>query len=155
MKDYLRNNVTGILEKLTLDLLINKPDDVVPYMINWIKEKGPNIQKEFQRKIRDRPEGVETSESSEDEDDEVFELPKKTFDKRKKRKSVSAEVYGKYNPKGLFKPVVIPKSDQEKDKIKKLLSNIFMFKHLEEKEMEIIIDAMEAKEFNSGDMVIK
>lgn len=32
MKEYLRKNVTGIIEKMTLDLLINKPDNVVDYM---------------------------------------------------------------------------------------------------------------------------
>ena len=43
MREYLKNNVSGIMEKLTLDLLINKPEEVVPYMINWIREKGPSV----------------------------------------------------------------------------------------------------------------
>lgn len=82
MKDYLRNNVSGILEKLTFDILLAKPDDVVPFMINWMKEKGPEVEREYQRKVKNRPEGVETSESSEDEDeeDEVFELPLKKIE---------------------------------------------------------------------------
>ena len=41
------------------------------------------MEKEFQRKIKDRPDGVETSESSDDDDeDEVFELPKKKIEGR-------------------------------------------------------------------------
>ena len=60
--------------------------------------------------MKDRPDGVETSESSE-EDEEVMELPQKKIQNRKKRKSVSAEVYGKYNPKGEFKPQIIPKTE--------------------------------------------
>lgn len=45
-------------------------------MKKWLKEKGPEIHKEYQRKMRNRPEGVETSESeSEDDDDDVYELP--------------------------------------------------------------------------------
>ena len=76
MKQYLRNNVSGILEKLTYDLLVERPDNVVPFMIDWMKHKGAEVEKEFQRKVKHRPEGVETSESSDDEDDdEVFELP--------------------------------------------------------------------------------
>lgn len=76
MKDYLKKNVAGILEKMTLDLLISKPENVVPFMKKWLKEKGPEIHKEYQRKMRNRPEGVETSESeSEDDDDDVYELP--------------------------------------------------------------------------------
>lgn len=64
--------------------------------------------------MRNRPEGVETSESEDDDDDEVLELPQKNLENRNKRKSVSAEVYGLYNPKGNFKPTVIPKEDSEK-----------------------------------------
>ena len=60
--------------------------------------------------MKDRPDGVETSESSE-EDEEVMELPQKKIQNRKKRKSVSAEVYGKYNPKGEFKPQIIQKTE--------------------------------------------
>lgn len=40
-----------------------------------MKEKGPEIQKEYSRKMKNRPVGVETSESEDDDDDEVFELP--------------------------------------------------------------------------------
>jgi hypothetical protein len=76
MKEYLRSNVSGILEKLTFDLLVERPKEVVPFMIDWMKTKGPEVEREFQRKVKHRPEGVETSESSDDEDDdEVFELP--------------------------------------------------------------------------------
>lgn len=116
MKEYLRNNVAGILEKMTLDLLVSKPDDVVPFMQKWLAEKGPEVQKEFQRKIKNRPVGMDTSESEEeaDEEEEVFELPAKKIEERSKRKSVSAEVYGTYNPKGNFKPEVHAKDEQEK-----------------------------------------
>ncbi len=111
-QDYLRNNVTGILEKMTVDLLISKPKDVVPYLIKWINEKGTDVEKEFQRKMKNRPDGVETSDSSE-EDEELLPLPKHNVE-RKKRKSVSAEVYGQYNPKENFEPVMHPKTDTEK-----------------------------------------
>ena len=55
-------------------------------------------EKEFQRKVKSRPEGIETSDSSDDEED-LLPLPKENIMERKKRKSVSAEVYGQYNPK--------------------------------------------------------
>lgn len=43
MKEYLKQNVAGILEKMTLDLLINKPDDIVPFMQKWLAEKGVEV----------------------------------------------------------------------------------------------------------------
>ena len=50
---------------------------------------------------------------------------------------------------------MIAKEETEKQKIKNLLLDIFMFKYLEEKDLDIIIDAMEAKNFHPGDSVIK
>ena len=154
-QDYLRNNVTGVIEKMTVDLMLHKPDDTVGFMVNWLEEKGPEVEKQFKRKVVHRPEGVETSESSEDEDeDDVFELPiqRKTY--KNPRKSVSAEVYGIYNPKKEYKPKVVPKSDEARKQIRELLLNIFMFKSLENKEMEIILDAVEVRDFKQDDMVI-
>ena len=49
---------------------------------------------------------------------------------------------------------MIPKEQAEKDKIKELLLNIFMFKNLDPKDLNIVIDAMELKVFNPNDMVI-
>lgn len=154
-QNYLSTRVTGVIEKMTVDLMLHKPEDTVSYMINWLEQKGPEVEQDFVRKVRHRPEGVDTSESSEGEEDEVFELPKKRIAAQKQRKSVSAEVYGAYNPKGNFTPKVVPKSHDVRLKIKELLSSIFMFRHLEEKEMEVILDAVEIKQFNSNDMVIK
>jgi len=154
-QNYLRTRVTGIIEKMTVDLMFHKPDDTVGFMINWLEQKGSDVERDFVRKVKNRPEGVESSDSSGDEDEEVFDLPKKRIAAQKQRKSVSAEVYGVHNPKGNFKPKIVPKSDEVRAKIKALLSGIFMFRHLEEKEMSIILDAVEVKQFAGSDMVIK
>lgn len=153
-QNYLRTRVTGIIEKMTVDLMLNKPDDTVAFMVNWLDQKGSDVERDFVRKVRNRPDGVDTSESS-DEEEEVFELPKKRAPTQNHRKSVSAEVYGMHNPKGNFKATIVPKSEEIRSKIRGLLSNIFMFRHLEEKEMEIILDAVAVKKFNPDDMVIR
>lgn len=116
MKEYLRNNVAGVLEKMTLDILLSKPEQVVPFMQKWLNEKGHEVHKEYMRKMKNRPVGVDTSQSedNDEDEDEVFELPEKKIEERTKRKSVSAEVYGVYNPKGNFTPEVWEKSDDEK-----------------------------------------
>ena len=44
--------------------------------------------------------------------------------KRGQRSSVSAEVFGLYNKKGDFKPRVIPKTESQKETIKKKMSSI-------------------------------
>lgn len=105
--------------------------------------------------MKNRPVGVDTSESEDDENDEVFELPQKKIEERSKRKSVSAEVYGMYNPKGNFKPEVHAKDNNERETIRTLLKEIFMFKNLEEEDFNIVIDAMKLKTYQAGDDVIK
>ena len=87
--------------------------------------------------------------SEEDEDDVLEDLPtKKTSLKGKpQRTSVSAEAYGNFNKKGSFKPRIIPKSDEQKRRIRERLQKAFMFQALDEKETEIVINSMEEKIF--------
>ena len=154
-QNYLRNNVTGIVEKMTIDIMLHKPEDTVGFMVDWLEDKGPEVQKQFKRKVQNRPEGVETSDSSDDEvDDHFLEVSKKRPTYTQQRKSVSAEVFGMFNPKKEFKPTVVPKSEAVKQQIRELLMDIFMFKNLEDKDMETILSAMEIKEFKKDDMVI-
>jgi len=58
--------------------------------------------------------------SSDSEGEEVLELPKNlvmgTNNSKKSRISVSAEVFGRFNEKSVFKPVVVNKSDDAKIK---------------------------------------
>ena len=74
---------------------------------------------------------------------------------RKPRTSVSAEAFGSWNKKGDFKAVVVPKDDSTKDKIRERLSKSFLFNSLEEKELEIVIDAMTEVKLSPGEVIIK
>ncbi|VWU49640.1 cAMP-dependent protein kinase regulatory subunit [Hepatocystis sp. ex Piliocolobus tephrosceles] len=59
-----------------------------------------------------------------------------------KRLSVSAEAYGEWNKKSEeFVPKVYKKSENEKKKIHEALNESFLFNHLNEQEMETIINA--------------
>ncbi|KAL4435699.1 hypothetical protein ABPG74_018250 [Tetrahymena malaccensis] len=92
--------------------------------------------------------------SSEDEDtvDQIQVIKKET---KKQRNSVSAEAYGMFNKRENFKPIVIAKSQDTKNKIYKRINEAFMFNCLDLKEREIIVNAMEEKRFKAGDQVIK
>ncbi len=63
------------------------------------------------------------------------------------RTSVSAEAYGKFNKKGAFQARVIPKTSEQKGRIEKRLGQAFMFSALDDKEREIVINAMDEKKF--------
>jgi hypothetical protein len=71
------------------------------------------------------------------------------------RKSVCAEVYGKYNPMQAVETEYHLKTDEEKDNLTAILKQKFMFKNLNEEDFEIILDSFKKNTFKAGDMVIK
>lgn len=96
------------------------------------------------------------TESSEDEEEDAIEdLPSPIRAPPKFRKSVSAEAYGLYNKKGYFSARTIDKKEETKVKIKERLMNSFMFNTLDEKDLNVVIDAMEEKIYNRNDTVIE
>jgi len=100
------------------------------------------------------------SDYDEEEDDvAMFEdilLKKKEKGQAKgQRTSVSAEAYGVFNQKRLYAPKVIDKSEDAKQRIRERLSQAFMFAMLDEKEKNIVINAMDECKFSVGDKVIK
>lgn len=105
-----------------------------------------------------RPEGIDTSDSEDDEylEEEIAELPTKLKERMNRpRASVSAEVYGAYNPKTAFEPPVVEKEESTKKMLRELLVKIFMFQHLEEEDLATVIDAMSERRFSNEEDVIK
>jgi len=101
-----------------------------------------------------------SSHSSDDEDSfdiENFATKKKASSTKANaaRLSVSAEVFGVFNKQKEYIPVVIPKSDSQKENIRKKLDQAFIFGLLEENEKRIIVDAMQEKIVSKGSRVIK
>jgi len=82
------------------------------------------------------------------------------------RTSVSAEVFGKYHTKGAFQATVIPKGDDVKSRyellqcepplfrIRDRLLQAFMFSALDDKEIEVVIDALDERKVAAGADVI-
>ena len=98
------------------------------------------------------------SSSDDDSDNEAVEetLPEKLPSKAvKQRISVSAEAHGKFNQKAEWKPRVIPKTDDQRKRISGRLSQAFMFANLEQKEQNIVIDAMEEVKIPKDKWVIR
>ena len=83
-------------------------------------------------------------------------LPQKPDTSKKgPRKSVSAEAFGVWNRKSDFKPRVVEKSQDTKQKILKRLQQSFLFNSLTDKELSIVVDAMEERRYGSNDTIIK
>ena len=178
---YLDSKINRIIEPMVVELMKKTPDDPITFMITWLKDNHGNrasihanerfeldhLRKEIP-KLRERiaeldngegdddERGSEVESEVSDEEDYVDELPEPTKNKGKgARTSVSAEAFGIYHKKEDFTPTVIEKSDEAKEKIRKQLQNSFMFEALNEKDQNIILDAMSIEEKSKGDYVIK
>lgn len=122
-------------------------------MINWLNShKSPvslPIPDEKGKKEKSKKEELSESEEEDEEDehDDLLSVPSKKSPMNKGRTSVSAEVYGMYNKKSAFVARVVPKTEDQKERIMKRLSQAFMFQALDEKEKEIVVNAMDEKKF--------
>lgn len=121
-------------------------------MVQWLK------QREHQKGAAEHHHGKGTHHDEDnlsaksEEEDELPPLPtKEELQKKLKgkygRSSVSAEVYGQFNQKGSFKAKIVQKSEEQKARIWKRLSQAFMFNALDDAEKMVVIMAMEEKTF--------
>ena len=121
-----------------------------------------------QNQLSEQKNSEDNSDSDEAEDvmdsyDEI-EIEKKVDNMKKSsvksqfpirsRGSVSAEVYGIFNKKKIFVPKKIPKTPEQINRIKGKIISSFIFNSLDIKEINIIIDAMEEKNFKIDETVI-
>ena len=73
----------------------------------------------------------------------------------KKKMAISGESYGAYNQQGEFKPPVIEKTPQQAEQIRAILKMSFMFNSLDEHDLEVIIKAMNQRNFAPNEEVIR
>lgn len=72
----------------------------------------------------------------------------------RRRSAVSAEVTS-LQEVDAFKPKVVPKNDDAKERIQQALKNNYVFKFLDKEQEKTVIDAVEEVKYNAGDIIIK
>jgi cAMP-dependent protein kinase regulator len=172
---YVNQRLNPILDEMVAAILSEEPEDIEDFIIEWVKirkgELPPRPAKAIVNPISKRekreppPDPIskyqmsnpiaEDQMSEEDEDDYVDELP--TTSKRTEggRSTVMAEVYGEHNQKGDFTPNFIEKTPEQSDRIIDRLSRAFMFEALDDKERDIVVNAMEERHAEEGETVIR
>lgn len=163
-KEYITTKVNPIIEGLVVDLLLNRPDDVISFIEKWLAEKKENFKtiKDKQVDSQDKLKGQENAygEVSDDDEDDYDDqmddvIQKKVAQGNKNRQSVSAEVFGTFNAKKEFVPKVIEKSEETKERIQKKLMEVFLFNNLDQTDIKTVINAFEEIKFSQGEYVIK
>lgn len=161
-RQWLQSNINVFIKPLMVDLLKERPDSPLDYMIFWLQTAGKKIERqlagdvEAQKDVEHLPDSDEdeVEESGERADEISARLAQRGKEARKKL-GISAEAYGEYNQLGDYTPRLIAKSEEQLQQIRERLSESFMFKCLDEAAREIVIGAMEIKEFAAGDRIIE
>jgi len=120
----------------------------VSTLMDWIFEAEAEAKEE--KKAADE----EEEEEEDDVEDELDEPPPPP-QKSGARASVSAEAYGAWNTKKEFVPPSYPKTDEQKTRIKSVLTKSFMFQAVAPKDFDILLLAVEELKVAEGDKVIK
>lgn len=167
-KEYITATLNPFLKDIISAVLIKKPDDPVPFMIEWLHKKlglpSKHSEKEELRLLRQEvarlkaaknagSEGEASESNDNDEVDDEDIMPKSNPELH--RSAVSAEAYGRWNKKTDFIPRVIEKTDEQVERLLKRLNNSFMFASLDDKDKAIVVSAMEEKRYQAKDIVIK
>jgi len=179
MRSYLDNHdVLRQMQELLQDMVTNRPQDPIEYMIRKLEEVCQDTQdvelddslmdqtsnkimltdelvptKELQSKAEEKRKDSKGSNGSRRDDSEEDSggeevMPaalNQAAQSRQKRPSVSAEAYGAFNQRQAYQKKVIPKDDAQKERIRKTLAKAWMFKSMDDANVNTIVDAMTEK----------
>ena len=155
----LNNDPLTDKERMELDALRNEHEYLVAKLARLESRNQDGSVEESKAEETPAKKKYPQDSDTEDDDESDGTLPplpeaKKGLN-RKPRTSVSAEAFGSWNKKEDFKPTVVAKTDETKEKIRARLSKSFLFNSLDEKDFEIVIDAMTEVKLKPGEVVIK
>ncbi|CAJ1433099.1 unnamed protein product [Effrenium voratum] len=180
---YIFESLNPILEEMVAECIHKMPKDPVPFILDWLeKKKAAEEDKQLTPEEKERltkendelvlkvnklkgqvqeaakmaSEAAVAEQEEEEEDDEDDEPPpgwERDMDNRA-RTSVSAEAYGEWNAKKAFVPPVIPKTDDQKDRLKMCLTKSFLFAELEANDLNIVIGAMKEVQAKENERII-
>ncbi|TMW64900.1 hypothetical protein Poli38472_009067 [Pythium oligandrum] len=174
LQDYLqKKGINTLFINLVESLLLAKPENPVLHIIQYLQSNFPDQalpkktvlhpgNKDVDPAVSPRQHTNHYSDESESEDDEesdaVGEINEKPAPPKPivkgRRTSVSAETIDPHSAKQ-FERVIHPKSDEERQQITKMVAENILFKSLDEKQHEIVLDAMFPKDFEPGETIIK
>lgn len=175
------DTLNPVLEEMVAECIQKMPNNPVPFMLEWLEQKkvtdedkllSPEEKERLSQenralqgeltKVKSQMQEAaklaadDQEEEEEEEEDDEDDEPPPDFGKHQKmaRQSVSAEAYGEWNTKKAFVPPIIPKSDEQKDRLKSVLSDSFLFSSLEDNDFAIIIGAMKEVQVKAQQRVI-
>ncbi|XP_076369997.1 cAMP-dependent protein kinase type II regulatory subunit-like isoform X2 [Tachypleus tridentatus] len=143
--------LTNILLEFTVNVLIERPSDIVNYAVNYFTKLHTERQQNGSKKTAFQDD-AETSEDDDILDEEPPKLPSSFI----RRKSVFAEHYDpEEDDDDDNDKVVYPKSDEQRKQLAEAVKNILLFRSLEQEQVQEVLDAMFERKVQTGDVIIR
>ena len=134
-----------------------KPTEILnKSQLDSLRQQVLEYRKKYNKEDREMEVSSESSSEVDEEEQKRIdeEMRKRQQKKKVGRTSVSAEVYGIHNVKKPYIPRVIPKTNEQIERIKDRCMLSFIFNSLDDKELKTVIDSFEEKKYKPGQNVI-
>jgi len=158
--------LTDLLQDFTVEVLRKRPADLLTFAVNYFEELLEKRASETSKSLlsqapaatnhtnhHDRGGGGDDEEDEDDDMGDMPELPKNKYAGR--RQSVAAEKYNPEEDTSEEPAIVHPKSDAQRAFLLKTVAHIFIFRSLEQKQVDKVIDAMFGRDVAPGDVIIE
>lgn len=156
------DGLTELLQDFTVEVLRKRPADLLQFAAQYFEElvdkRGNDNAKNLLAKLASNHNHTEShNNEDEEEDDDIGEMPDlpKGRNVGGRRHSVAAEKYNPEEDTSDEPAIVHPKSQAEHDYLLKTVATIFIFRSLERKQLERVLDAMFSREVTQGDVIIE
>ncbi|KAI8070627.1 cAMP dependent protein kinase regulatory subunit [Gilbertella persicaria] len=177
-QEYDNEEYRNILNELNQQIAIHQPEDVLQFCATFflkkLEEERAESRQYDQHPLANpthhslgpdfNPHGIDQDmhdhnnhEEEEERDTISSEMPSLTCppSSRGRRTSVSAESMQPSQHTQEFKKIVIPKSDEQRERIRAAIGNNFLFKNLDEEQYADVVNAMAEKRISATTQVIE
>ena len=148
--------LTPVLRKLVQEILAHQPEDVVQFCADYFngllrEQRQSSIHKSSPSIKEDRMDEDDLMDEFGSEDDIADDEPPVQVT-RGRRTSVSAE---SMQPEVNFEKIIIPKSEDQKLRLRESVQQNFLFRNLDEEQAGDVINAMIERSVTVGEQIIK
>jgi cAMP-dependent protein kinase regulator len=156
LQDYLNSKgINSLFISIVEALLVSKPDKPIQFIVEYLHKNHPEELSSAEPVSAPNDDEDDSDDDDEDDDElgEIQAMPPPPKATRGRRVSVSAESMDAKQAK--FEKVVHEKDGALQNRIKEILKRNILFANLDEKQVQIIVDALEPMQLEAGVEIIK
>ncbi|EDO41163.1 predicted protein [Nematostella vectensis] len=140
--------LSSLLEEFVVKCIQENPEDIVEFAADYF-----NMLKRFKEKKAASKQAAQSKKESEDKDD-LAPAEQPIIKGRSRRAAVSAEPYNP-NENADFKAKFHPKSEEQRNHLKKKLLELWLFEKFHREDLDVILDSMFEKKVSPEEIIIK